>query len=240
VAAGCAAREDHAVTDVLGWAGSALLVYSLLQTRVLRFRVLNLAAAVALVVFNALIQVWPMVAMNVVIAGINGWHIARLLRTRHDDRHYDVVPVGGGESYLRHLLERHRADIERFNPGVLVPSRPAGLSGSADDEHTAVLAGADLAGDPESRLAFLVLSGGETVGMVLAHRSAPGEAQVDLDYVLPRFRDFTPGEFVYRPDGPFARLGVRRVVAPPRMRDSERYLAGIGFRPRGDDLVLDI
>ncbi|MBA3782005.1 MAG: hypothetical protein H0X12_09165, partial [Nocardioides sp.] len=38
--------------DILGWGGSALLVYSLLQSRVLRFRVLNLAACLLLVVFN--------------------------------------------------------------------------------------------------------------------------------------------------------------------------------------------
>ena len=36
--------------DALGWAGSALLIYSLLQARVLRFRVLNLVASCVLVV----------------------------------------------------------------------------------------------------------------------------------------------------------------------------------------------
>lgn len=204
------------MTDVLGWAGSALLVYSLLQTRVLRFRVLNLAAAVALVVFNALVTVWPMVAVNAVIAAINGWHIARLLRTRHDEHHYDVVPIGAGEPYLRHVLGRHREDIQRFNPGF-DPER------AADDD-----------------LAFLVLADGETVGVVLARRTSPGEAHVDLDYVLPRFRDFTPGEFVYRADGPFARAGVKRVVAPPRMQEAETYLARVGFVRQGDDRVLDL
>ena len=34
---------DHWL-DLLGWAGSALLIVSLLQARVLRFRVLNLTA----------------------------------------------------------------------------------------------------------------------------------------------------------------------------------------------------
>ena len=38
--------------DILGWGGSALLVYSLLQSRLLRLRVLNLAACVILTVFN--------------------------------------------------------------------------------------------------------------------------------------------------------------------------------------------
>ena len=44
--------EDHWL-DILGWGGSALLVYSLLQSRVLRFRVLNLAACLILLAFNA-------------------------------------------------------------------------------------------------------------------------------------------------------------------------------------------
>ena len=39
--------SDHWL-DILGWAGSALLVYSVMQARVLRFRVLNLAACVVL------------------------------------------------------------------------------------------------------------------------------------------------------------------------------------------------
>lgn len=50
--------------DILGWGGSALLVSSLLQERVLRFRVLNLVACLILVVFNGVLEVWPMVAVN--------------------------------------------------------------------------------------------------------------------------------------------------------------------------------
>jgi hypothetical protein len=208
------------VTTALGWVGSALLVYSLLQARVLRFRVLNLAASLVLVVFNVLIDVWSMVAMNAVIAAINVWHTARLLRTRHDDRHYEVVPIGRDEPYLRHVLDLHRKDIERFNPDL--------------DLDAATRANADA-------LSFLVLAGGETVGAVLAHRTGrDGEAQVDLDYVLPRYRDFTPGEFVYRAGGPFPRSGVRRVLAPPRMLGADRYLSDVGFRPDGGGLALEI
>lgn len=214
------------MTTALGWAGSALLVYSLLQTRVLRFRVLNLLAAVVLIIFNALIGVWSMVAMNAVIAVINVWHSARLVRTRHDDLHYEVVPIGVEEPYLASVLARHRADIERFNPALDL------------DRGTLTDAGPV---PPQRRLAFLVLASGETVGVVLAHRTeAAGEAQVDLDYVLPRFRDFTPGEFVYRRGGPFPSAGVHRLLAPPQMREADRYLRDVGFRPDGTALVLDL
>ena len=48
--------------DILGWVGSALLIYSLMQARVLRFRLLNLVACIVLVIFNGLLGIWPMVA----------------------------------------------------------------------------------------------------------------------------------------------------------------------------------
>jgi hypothetical protein len=201
---------------VIGWAGSAILITSLLQTRVLRLRQLNLVAAVLLVVYNAALGVWPMVAMNVCIAAINVWHLVRLLRTRHDPGTYEVVEIGPAESYLVNVMTRHHADIARFNPEI---------------EWAAASPGA---------MAFLVLREGETVGVVLARDAAHGVAQVELDYVLPRFRDFTPGEFVYQRSGLFTDRGFRRVIAPRRMRQAEAYLTGVGFRREGPDRVLDL
>ncbi len=201
--------------QVIGWVGSAVLVVSLLQTRVLRLRQLNLVASLLLIVFNAAVGVWPMVAMNVAIAGINVWHLVRLLRTRHDPGTYEVVEIDPGEPYLAHVLSRHRADIERFNPALRDELGPDGF-------------------------ACLVLREGETVGVMLARDHGGGVAQVELDYVLPRFRDFTPGEFVYGHSGVFTSRGFRRVIAPRHMREAEAYLDGVGFRRDGDDRVLDL
>ena len=103
--------------DVLGWAGSALLVYSLMQARVLRFRLLNLVACIILVIFNALLGIWPMVAMNVVLAGINVWFIRTLASERHSDAAFTVLEVGPLDEYLRHTLRVHAEDIEKFQPG---------------------------------------------------------------------------------------------------------------------------
>ena len=98
--------------DVLGWGGSALLVFSLMQQRVLRFRVLNLAAGVALLVFNAIIEVWPMVGLNAVTSAINIWFLVRLVGERHDEHVFEVLEVGADDAYLHHVLRTHRSDIE--------------------------------------------------------------------------------------------------------------------------------
>lgn len=202
--------------EIVGWFGSTLLVVSLLQTRVMRFRVLNAAGSTVLLGYNALIQVWPMVGLNLVLVGINAWIVSGLLRRRHDARAYDVVRLRADEPYLARVLARHADDIAAHY-------RDSG-STLGEAEH-----------------AFLVTSGDDLVGVVLSRAgAAPGEQQVLLDYVLPPYRDFTPGEFVYRTDGPFAQLGTTRVIASPAMVAAEKYLGAVGFRPDGERWVLRI
>ncbi len=47
--------------EVVGWVGSAILVWSLLQTQLRRLRVINLVGCVVLIVYNTVNHVWPMV-----------------------------------------------------------------------------------------------------------------------------------------------------------------------------------
>ncbi|KQU69552.1 hypothetical protein [Phycicoccus sp. Root101] len=204
--------------QALGWAGSALLVFSLLQARVLRFRLLNLVASCTLTVFNAMLMVWPMVAMNLVIAGINVWFIVRLVRERGDEKVYEVVAVGPDESYLQHFLKVQAADIARYFPRFDASPGTGGLG--------------------DGRSAYLVERGNETVGVVVVRDSGDGIARVELDYVTPRFRDFSPGEFVYRSSGMFRGKGIRQIVTPSGMVNP--YYERLGFRPEGDHWVADV
>jgi hypothetical protein len=58
---------------------------------------------------------------------------------------------------------------------------------------------------------------------VLARNAGEGSAQVDLDYVVPRYHGFILGEVVYRRRGQLAARGYRRVIAPPRMQNAGDY-----------------
>lgn len=200
--------------DALGWAGSALLVFSLAQARVLRFRVLNLIACAILVVFNWLLGIWPMVAMNLVLTGINAWFIRRLVADRHDPEVFEVLEVSPNDEYLRHVLRVHSADILAHQPDLVWDGADAGRS------------------------AYLVQRGDETVGVVLVRDAGEQTAQIELDYVTPRFRDFSPGEFVWRRSGLLKEDGYRRVVSPRNM--VAPYYDKVGFRREGDVFVLDL
>lgn len=200
--------------DALGWAGSALLVYSVMQARVLRFRVLNLVACVVLTVFNGALGIWPMVGMNIALAGINVWFIRKLVSERHDAHVFEVLEVGADDEYLRHVLRVHGDDIVKFQPNFAWDGVTSGRS------------------------AYLVQRGDETVGVVLVRDAGDGVAQVDLDYVTPRFRDFSPGEFVWRRSGLLKDEGFRKVVTPQGM--VAPYYDRLGFRRESDHFVLDL
>lgn len=200
--------------ELVGWVGSALLVWSLLQTRLLRLRAVNLVGCLVLIGYNGAIRVWPMVGLNAVLAVINLYYLRQLTTSRHDERAYQVVEVDPDDAFLAHTMSVHEADIARFNPGF----RPAAASAG--------------------RSAFLVVRRDEVVGVVLSHDAGDGVAQVDLDYVTPRFRDFTPGEFVFRRSRLFLDRGYRRVVTPPGM--VAPYYDRLGFRRAGDSYLLDL
>ena len=186
-----------------------------MQARVLRFRVLNLAACLILIVFNALLEIWPMVAMNVALSAINLWFLRKLLAARHDEKSFEVLEVGPNDEYLRHVLRVHEGDILKHQPNLI-------WDGAAPGRH-----------------AYLVEKGDETVGVVLAREEPEGVLQVELDYVTQRFRDFTPGEFVWRSSSVLTGDGFRQVVSPPGMV-TPYYDKIPGFRQQGEVFVLDL
>ena len=202
---------DHWI-DLLGWGGSALLVFSLLQARVLRFRTLNLAATLILLVFNAVIEVWPMVGMNSVLAVINIVFILRLTRERHDHEVFEVVQVKLDDEYFKHVLKTHESDIRMFQPDF----------GSRPDE---------------GQHAFVIVKRDETVGMVLLRREGD-VAHVELDYVTPKYRDFSPGEFVWRRSGVLKDLGITHVRTSPLALGD--YYEHVGFHRNGETYEMDL
>src|SRR5690606_8050979 len=88
-------------------------------------------------------------------------------------------------------------------------------------------------------LAFLVLRGDETVGVVLGEDAGDGVVQLRLDWVTPRYRDASPGEFVYGESGVFCDRGFRTVLTPPGM--VRPYYEALGFEKVDEDrYALDL
>lgn len=196
--------------EIIGWIGSAIVVVSMLQQRITRLRLVNLVGCLVSVAYAVAIAAWPLAGLNIVLAGIQIFNLIKLWRTRHDTAAYQAVQARPTDEIVRILIERHAAEIARHFPGFRGP------------EH--------------SSRAFLVLSGDTIVTIVLA--SQTGDiAELDLDYAIPAYQDFTPGEFVYRRSSVWADAGVRLLRTASGGPD---YYPQIGFQPVGDHYELDL
>ena len=202
--------------EVLGWTGSVLVIASLTQARVLRFRRANLLGALLATAYNTLLSIWPFAAMNAVIAAIDVYWLVRLHGERHDGATYEVLQVGAQDAYFNHVLRLHLADVRTFQPGFIWDPAAA------------------------DRCIFLVLRRDETVGLVVVHDVGGGVGRIELDYVTPRFRDFTPAEFVYRRGGVLAERGFRRLLAPVDLVSPASYCPRVGFRRETGGWVRDL
>jgi hypothetical protein len=151
--------------------------------------VFNGVVSALLVIFNAAIAVWPMVALNVTLTAINVFYLVRLLRGRHDSGTFAVVEISPNEAYLKHLLHGFDADIQHFNPGF-----------SGDDAaHT--------------DLGFLILIGAEPVGLVLARNAGDGSAW--LQPARSPFRASSTSPTYHDPR--ISRRGSRMIGADPHV-----------------------
>lgn len=205
--------STRTLLEVFGWISSGLIVLSLAQARVWRFRILNFAGAALGTMYNALLGIWPFAAMNAVITVIDAYWMVRLTREgRPDSTAYQLLEVGPDDAYLRHFLKVHAADTKVRFPNF----------------------------DPEAHTetTVLVMRGDEAVGVVAISQTADKTAHLSLDYVTERFRDFTPGKFVYEDSGMFERLGVRRIEAPAPW--DQKYLRKMGFQPEGSVWVRHV
>jgi len=68
--------------EVVGYAGMALVVLSFLSRSMFRLRLLNAAGAMIITVYALLIDAWPMVWLNGMLAAINLYHLYLLIRER--------------------------------------------------------------------------------------------------------------------------------------------------------------
>ncbi|MDV6239223.1 hypothetical protein R3J22_06755 [Trueperella bernardiae] len=199
--------------EFIGWAGSVLVIVSLMVPSIRRFRVLNLLGSFIATVYNIYFGIWPYAAMNGVIVIIDAYWLWRL--TRDDgERGYSVLDVDAGESLVARFLDRHAAAIAEAFPRF------------------------DRAALPSAR-AFLLMHEDEVIGL-FALRPEGDTGHILIDYVTERFRDLTPGAFLYGNASLFEGLAVNSVAVPLRDAADPVYFAKQGFADRGDLLVRGV
>lgn len=195
--------STSAIYELVGYAGSALIVVSLTRKSILKLRVFGLAGAVVFLVYSTLIQAYPIAIVNVVIIFIHIFFLRTLLSIKKE--YFTVLRVHKKSRYLLHFIEFHADEIHRFQPGfAYVPS----------DDQIQVFILRDL------------VPAGLFIGRVCPDHSI----EIKLDFVIPSYRDFNAGKFLYSPrSGVFANPRCDRAWSEAGTELHAEYLERMGF-----------
>jgi hypothetical protein len=193
--------------ELIGYLASGLIVLSLLMASVLKLRVINLVGAVVFTAYGVLIGSIPVIVTNAAIVLIDVYYLVLMLRDRSRDAYFEVLEVDPSSPLLRRFVEHYRRDIAHSQPS---------FTGIRDDH-----------------LAWMVLREAIPVGVVLACPEGE-EARIELDYVVPAHRDFTPGCVLYGESGVFRDRGLTSVATTGDTDLHRRYLEQMDFARDGD------
>jgi len=201
---------DLNILEYIGFVASIIIALSMTMNSILRFRWINLMGAITFSTYGFLIGALPVGLLNGFIVLVDIYYLASIYGTKH---YFETLEVRGDNKYLLRFLEFHQKDIQRFFP--------------------------DFVYKPEmNTMSFFVLRNMAVAGLVLAHRRENGELRVGLDYVVPEYRDYKNGKFVYdNLKDLLTESGVTRIVAEARSPKHIKYLKKLGFSISDEGLM---
>lgn len=192
------------IYELIGYAASILVAVSLMMRSILRLRIINLIGAALFTIYGLLIGAYPVAAVNFVIVIIDLYYLYGIVTAEEYFRLLEVQPES---DYLHYFLDFHAADIQEFLPGF--------------------------AFDPaDAQIIFFVLRDLVPAGLFIAERRSAGTISVDLDFVIPGYRDFKVGRYLYsRQRDFFLERGIRTIYTRSGNETHARYLERMGFEP---------
>lgn len=194
-------NEIHLLTW-LGYFASATIALSMTMNSIVKFRIINLFGASMFSIYGFVIGALPVGFLNAFIVSIDLYYLYGIFGRKDV---FEILEIRNDNRYLLRFLDFHTQDIQYFYPGFSYK--------------------------PEmNTISFFVLRNMAVAGLFLGHERENGEIRVGLDYVIPEYRDFKNGHFVYALlRDRFTGKGFSRVTTSTTNRNHTKYLKKLGF-----------
>lgn len=202
------------IYQIIGYSASVIIAISMMMNSFVKFRIINLIGATVFSTYGFLIGAIPVGCLNGLIMIVDIYYLYKIFSKKEV---FETLEVRPDNKYLLRFLEFHNKEIQKFFPGFVY--------------------------QPEvNTISFFVLRNTAVAGIFLAHRENVTELKVGLDYVIPQFRDFKNGKYIYwRLKDYFIKQGFTRVKADGNSKKYIRYLKKLGFKESaGGDYYMDL
>ena len=203
-----------AIAVVTGYLASILLAISLVVTNDIKFRWLNTLGCLSFIVYGLLINAFPIILTNTILLLINVYYLQKIYRTQED---FDVIEFKGEEKLMAKFLSFYKKDIDKYFPEFDMSNSQAPLR-------------------------FVVIRDIVIANVFVADILADGSAMVQLNFTVPKYRDYKVGTFLFEKDKQFLMSrGVQRIVyATVANKAHARFLRVMGFVKIGDGYIKEL
>lgn len=202
--------------NILQWIGyiaSIIIALSMTMNSIVKFRWINLVGAITFSTYGFLIGALPVGFLNGFIVSVDIYYLLKIYSKKET---FETLEVRADNKYLLRFLEFHNKEIQKYFPGFTYK--------------------------PEmNTISFFVLRNTAVAGLFLAHRENENILKVGLDYVIPEYRDFKNGRFIYlRLRRRFIDDGFDKVISPGQSAQYAKYLKKIGFTESIDGMFVRV
>jgi len=188
--------------ELIGYIGSILVAISLMMKSLVRLRIINLLGALFFTIYGLLIGAFPVTFLNTLIVGVNVYFLAQMWNQKD---YFKLMEVSYDSHYLKNFVDFYQKEINEFFPSYLFKPQ-------------------------KGQLAVFVLRNMVPVGVLIVKPQGE-QAEVFLDFVIPDYRDFRAGKFLFEESSAyFHQRGIRRFVSDAGNSRHEAYLKRMGFQ----------
>ena len=195
----------------IGYIASITIAVSMAMSSIVKFRWINLAGALTFSTYGFLIGALPVGVLNAFIVSLDIYYLIIIYSKKEI---FEILEIRPDNKYLIRFVEYHKDEIAAFFP--------------------------DFTYKPDmNTVSFFILRNMSVAGLFLAHREDSNILKVGLDYVIPEYRDFKNGKYVYlRLKDRFIDAGFTKVIAEGKSAAYVKYLKKLGFTKEGNDMFF--
>lgn len=193
---------DQILLEWIGYIASLIVLVSLLMSSIKKLRWINLFGALIFGFYGFMIGSMPTGIMNLGIVVIDIFYLSRMYLSKEYLR---VLPIEEDTEYLKYFLDFYKKDIGKFVDLSLV----------------------DI---DKSKIKLYLLRNMNPAGIFICNEYDSNTLEIVFDYVIPLFRDFKIGSFVFgKQKIYFLSKGYNRFVVFTENKDHVRYIKKMGF-----------
>ncbi|MEG8947994.1 hypothetical protein [Rosettibacter firmus] len=185
--------------EIIGYLASVLVAISLMMSAIVKLRIINLIGSLIFTVYGIIISAYPVALVNGFIAVVNIYYLIEIFSTRE---YFDILEVEPNSEYLKYFLSFHEKEIKKFVPDFSFEIK-------------------------ENDKVIFVLRNSVPAGLVCTKSIDKDTLFVNLDYVIPGYRDFKIGKYVYQKF--FKENNIKKIITTSGNKTHQKYLRKMGF-----------